>query len=523
MVRLRFLLTIAVAAAAKGQATPSVPPSAQIYRDIARLGALGLIDTLLVGSKPYSEREITRLLGEAQTNLSRNPAAAEWATRIIQTDLARYGAHVNRPFDAASVEATMLDSPFSAAPSDQNGTIDAAINPLAANRSGRPLADGNTLALASIHSATIGPWIAASISPRLSLLDARGGNSSALFALQSGEINALIAGLSIEAGRTYAAFGPSPTGGLLLSPGGPPLDMVRISNDRPWRVPLFSRVFGPVYGSLLVADLGTRTIHPHSKLAAYHLAMLPHPQFELGVEVIDAMGGRGGQAASFGDRVLDAIPVIDALRTGSDFQFSNKMAGVDFHWRMPRWSGFELYLEAGFDDVDSRRWRSVFLEDGGYLAGISVSCLFSCGAFAIRAEYHQTGIRYYTQLDYPIAVRGQLLGDPLGPRGNGAYLTVDDDRGKGGRLSLQGAFEIRSGNTYGSQATGPTSAGFHFVQIARRPGEKRWRGMASWTASELTRVAPSLSVGLERTSNFNFVDGANRTNAIAQLGLIVWP
>lgn len=523
MVRRWFVLTIAVAVAASGQSTPSVPPGAQVYRDIARLGALGFIDTLLVGSKPYSEREITRLLGEAERNLNRNPAAAEWATRIIQADLERYGAHVNRPFDAASVEATALDSPFRPAPSDQNGTIDATISPLAANRGGRPIADGNTLTFESIHSVTLGPYVAASISPRFSLLDPRGRSSSESFDFQSGEINALISGISIAAGRTYAAFGPSPTDGLLLSPGAPPLDMLRISNDRPWRVPLFSRVFGPVYGSLLIADLGTQTIHPHSKLAAYHLAMLPHPQFELGVEVIDAMGGRGGQAASFGDRVLDAIPVIDAIRTGSDFQFSNKMAGVDLHWRMPRWSGFELYLEAGLDDVDSRRWRSVFLEDGGYLAGVSLSCLVSCGAFAIRAEYHQTGIRYYTQLDYPIAARGQLLGDPLGPRGNGAYLTLDDDLGKRGRISLGGAFEIRSGNTYGSQATGPTSAGFHFVQIGHRPGEKRWRGAATWTAPDAARVAPSATFGLERVSNFKFIDGANRTNAIAQLGIVVWP
>ncbi len=514
---------IVVAGGAEAQASPTVPPVARVYRDIARLGALGLLDTLLVGSRPYSEREITRLLGEAQTNLSRNPAAAEWASRIISLDLARYGAHVNRPFDAARADAVLLDSPYRAAPADQNGTIDAPINPFAADRSGRPLADGSTLALESTHSVILGPYVGASISPRLSLLDSRGGSSSARLALQSGEINAVFAGLSIEAGRTYAAFGQSTTGGLLLSPGAPPLDMVRISNDRPWMVPLFSRVFGPVYGSLLVADLGTRTVHPHSKLVAYHLAMLPHPQLELGAEVIDAMGGHGGQPATFGDRVLDAIPVVDAVRTKSDFQFSNKMAGVDFRWRMPRWSGFELYLEGDIDDVDPRRWRSVFLEDGGYLAGISLSCLFSCGAFAVRAEYHQTGIRYYTHLDYPVAARGVLLGDPLGPRGNGAYLTVDNDLGKRGHVSFEGAFEIRSGDTYGSQTTGPNSAGFHFVQIAQRPGEKRWRGLATWTAPAAARIAPSASVGIERVTSFAFVAGADRTNAIAQLGIVVWP
>jgi hypothetical protein len=250
--------------------------------------------------------------------------------------------------------------------------------------------------------------------------------------------------------------------------------------------------------------------------------MLPHPQFELGVEVIDAMGGNGGQPASFADRVADAIPIIDAIRTKSDFQFSNKLAGVDFRWRMPRWAGFELYAEGDVDDMDPRRFKSSFLDDGGILAGVSLSCVVRCGAIGVRAEYHQTGIRYYTHGDYPIETRGQLLGDPLGPRGNGAYLTIDDDLGTAGRLSIEGAFEIRSGDLYGS-TSGANQVGFRFVQITQRPGEKRWRALAAWTARDDARIAPRVAAGIERVSNFAFVAGADRTNAIAQLGLTVWP
>src|SRR4029079_4522456 len=115
------------------------------------------------------------------------------------------------------------------------------------------------------------------------------------------------------------------------------------------------------------------------KLAGYHIAALPHPRFEIGVEVIDAMGGNGGAPASFGDRLVDVVPLIDALfRSGSDFQFSNKMAGLDFHWRMPSWRGFELYAGGDVDDFDIRRARSSFLEDGGIIAGTSLPCLFEC-------------------------------------------------------------------------------------------------------------------------------------------------
>ena len=58
------------------QATPLVPPTARVYRDIERFAAMGLIDTLLLGARPLSEREILRLLNEARRNLSRAASGA---------------------------------------------------------------------------------------------------------------------------------------------------------------------------------------------------------------------------------------------------------------------------------------------------------------------------------------------------------------------------------------------------------------------------------------------------------------
>ena len=273
------------------------------------------------------------------------------------------------------------------------------------------------MSIESMHTATLGSHVAVTFNPRATAVFPQAIGPQAELRVQSGSVNALFGNFSIEAGRDYAVFGQSPTGGLLLSDNAPALDMIRVSNDRPWVVPLVSRLLGPVRGSLFVADLGTdHQLHPHSKLIGYHAAALPSPHLEIGFEVIDAMGGNGGQPATFGDRVLDAIPVVDALRTGSDFQFSNKIAGVDLHWRMPAWRGFEFYAEGDADDVDGRNLSRSFLADAGYIFGTSFTCLAECGALGVRAEYHQTGIRYYTHLDYPIASNGLLLGDPLGPR-----------------------------------------------------------------------------------------------------------
>ncbi len=527
MIRFSSLITILICTATVvgGQATPLVPPRDRVYRDIDRLAAAGLIDTLVVGVRPFSEREVLRLLGEARRNLDRNPPARAWAERVIGIDWQHY-AHATRLIDAAAVEVIDLDSPYRGIPADANGVVDAAINPLAANRGGRPVADGVTTSLETRHSATLGPHVAVMLNPRVTAWSVRGGASGSNLQLQSATANLLFGNFAIEAGRDYTIFGQSLSGGLLLSDNAPTFNTVRISNDQPAALPWVFGVLGPARASLFIADLGdARQIHPRTKLAGYHIAFLPRPNFEVGAEVIDAMGGRGGQPASFGDRVVDAIPLIDAIfRSGTDFQFSNKIAGIDFRWRMPSWRGFELYGEGDADDFDIRRLRSVLLEDSGYLVGVSLGCLLECGRLGVHAEYHQTGIRYYTHTDYPMSARGSLIGDQLGPRAVAGYVTLDGEPARTGYIALTGGFESRSGNQYGSATTGANTEGFHFVRTALRPGEKRARALLTWAPDARDgRIGARIAIGAERVSNFGFVAGNDRTNWLARAAIIVHP
>jgi hypothetical protein len=531
---IRYATSIAVlicsTALLGAQATPLIAPADRVYRDIDRLAAAGLIDTLIVGVRPFSEREVIRLLTEARRNVERNPAARLWAERTIASDLERYARASGRLYDAATINLVDLDSPYRAIPADPNGEIDAVINPLAANRGGRPTANGVTSSLETMHSAQLGSPLALTFNPQATARSTRGEvgtpRSGSNLRLQSATANLQFGNLAIEAGRDYTIFGQTPSGGLLLSENAPTLDLVRISNDRPAALPWVFRVLGPIRATLFVADLGdTLQIHPRTKIAGYHIAFLPHPQFEIGVEVLDAMGGRGGQPASFGDRIVDAIPLIDAIfRSGTDFQFSNKMAGIDFHWRKQSWRGFELYGEGVADDFDIRRLRSVLLEDSGYIFGVSLGCVLECGQMGIRAEYHQTGIRYYTHTDYPFESRGLVLGDPLGPRAVGGYLTLDGESVRSGYFALSTAFESRSGNLYGSTVNGPNTEGFHFVQTAHRPAEKRARAVATW-APEASggRIGLRVSAGGEHVWNFDFITRNDRTNWLAQAGIVVRP
>jgi hypothetical protein len=543
------MLAIAVAVVAangvQGQATVTVPLDAPVYRHIDALGGAGLIDSLIVGQRPYSRREVVRLLREAQRNLDRRAGENGWAERVIAADLLVWGSDdgrrigddgrrttddggktVSRAAEWIRVDALYLDSPARTVRPDSNGGIDAAINPLVAYREGRAVYNGSTAALESRHTTEPERHIALFVQPRLIAASQRAGaGSTSTVRLQSGALNFLFGNLSVEGGRDAVVFGQAPSGGLLLSSNAPPLDMIRLSTDRPAKLPWIIGLLGPLRGTAFIADLGPRQNFPHAKLIGYKLSALLHPQFELGVQVIDQMGGRGSPPGLFRDRLYDLMPLIDIFRS-SDYQFSNKFAGIDFRWRLPRAAGFELFADGAVDDLDARRWRSTLLEDAGYIAGVSFSCLLECGALGVRAEYHQTGIRYYTHAQFTsgIAQNGTLLGDPLGPRGLGGYITIDYTDPRYGTLALGGAFEARSGNVYGAASTGPEDRGFHFVLFARNPSEKRARALVSWQPMERNRsVTARAALGVERVHNFTFVAGRSRTNVLAQIGVEMRP
>lgn len=522
-----LLLAMAVARGVGAQARAFVPPDAPVYRDIDRLWAAGLIDTIVTGTRPYTEREIVRLLSEAKRNLGRRSDATEWAASAIAAGLVRYERASPTGIATVSADVTFLDSPNRGIPADGNGSIDASINPLASHRSGRPLVYGTTTTIETLIDVSFGRLIAASLQPRAAMGAPRTSASEGTLELQSGNVVGTFGNLVIDAGRGYVAFGQSYPSGLLLSGNSPALDMIRISTERPAALPWVFRLLGPMYGTLFVADLGTsHQDHPHAKLAGYHLSILPHPNVEIGAEVIDETGGNGAPPGTFTDRVVDLFPVFDLpllemlYRGYGNLRFSNKLAGMDAHLRLPRAAGMEVYAEAAVDDADIRRLRSTLLEDGGIIAGLAWSCVLECGRLVTRLEYHQTGIRYYTHTDFSSGVQkeGALLGDPLGPRGLGGYAIVDAEAGRFGRVQFSAAHEVRSGNLYHSVASDSTLSDFHFEQLLHRPGEHRTRVTTDWRTGRVdSRWSVGVGFGLELVTNADFIADRRRLNSMVRV------
>jgi hypothetical protein len=334
-------------------------------------------------------------------------------------------------------------------------------------------------------------------------------------------VRALWKNLSVLAGRDHLFLGQGVDAGMMVSANARGVDQVRLSNDRPFFLPWLLRYAGPTTATVVLGDLGKNQSFPHTRLFAYKISARPHARFEIGAGLVEQVGGEGSPGGTFLQKAGDAFPLLDALFLHRNFLFGNKFVGVDIRYGLPGIPGTQFYAEGVFDDFDLRRAKSVFTEDAGYVWGLSSSCLLACSRLRASVEYHVTGLRFYTHGGYKsgFTLDQDFIGDPLGPRGRGAYGIVDVD---GHRQSLRFdlAYEDRSGNKYGSVSTTPGDADFRFVIIGRRPAERRWRTTSTMTFGGLRdRVAYSLTAGAERVENFAHVQGAWRTNSVVQAGV----
>jgi hypothetical protein len=541
-----------------GQASVNVPvlDLSDVYRDIDKLVAQGLIDKIIYGQKPYSRREIARLIAEAMGNLKRlEDPLADPATppekkislekrltyvkgllvrleRDYREELIQWGVlpgtvkwYSFHPLEKMDVDVLGSNSRPRLLNNDNGtGRIDAVINPLLQYRQGRHLVDGFNASLETTHWVRASRYFAAYFRPRFQIGEARAPfpdrNDIDILNLYG---KFWVKNLEIQIGRDNLFYGQGEDAGILLSHNPRGLDMAKISNDCPFILPWVFKALGPTKMEFFYADLGPEQFFPHSYLAGFKLSFQPFRDFEFGLSGLDISGGEGSPPGSFLDRVGNVIPIVQFFG-GSQQQIDNKLGGFDFRWRLPHLRGMEVYLEAIFDDTSNQ-----FLwEDAGYILGFYLPRMVEPGKVDFRLELHHTGIRYYRHAQFQSGwtLNQFLIGDNLGPDANGAYFRVNWEPNSENRLGFNIAIEGRSNDDFiNLLANEPNRVDFEKVQDF--PDEWRYRLTSEWILRKTQ--APYIVKafwGYERVQNFNFVSGSNRNNFMGgvtlQLNLDKW-
>lgn len=495
---------------------------------------------MIVGQRPYSRREVARLVAEARALLDApdggtggdagRPPLPDARRERLSHVLSRLerdhapsssGDGFRGRADGFAATATLLDSPGRPIADVGLGAITATVNPLAQNIGGRSLVHGLTGWGEAATSASLGRHVAGNAHGRVTLQSARSGGSDATL-----DVHALSATLGahnvvVQVGRQQPSYGQGMHGGLFLSRNAPGLDMVRIGNDIPARLPGFLGRLGPARGTLFVADLGSGQHFAHEKLAGWKVSFLPVPRLELGMSLLTQQGGAGAPPATWSERVIDVVTIVDVLFIQDrDLIFSNKLAGLDMRLRL---QSSELYAEVMSDDFDVRRVGSSLWEDTGYLVGVVLPALGRSGAWRFDAEYQHTGLRFYQhgQFRSGVTSRGTILGVPLGPRGDGGVARLRWDGGLASDAWLAVAGERRSDDQYVT-AYGENDSGFRFVRTEDRPEEYRTRLVAG-ASRRVAGGAARLEAegGVEHVRAHRFILGESRVGSMARLAFII--
>jgi len=363
--------------------------------------AEGLVDSVSVGQRPYSRRELGRIVAEAERNLPRlaSKAASDqaYARRLkraravlaaLRTEFGTDGRAGTRVVESGAIDGTWTNSPPRVVPSDELGGISAVTNPFVDYRLGRRYVGGGNLALETTHRVRLHSMLAAAARIRTWNGWAESGDTSSHRVSAEAVYGQLaLRNLLVEVGRDHLFYGQAMRASLSVSGNAAALGMVKLASDMPFRLPWVLERLGPTRASFFLADLGDDQNFPGAVLAGYKFSFTPSPRVEYGVSVLNQMGGRGAPSASFGDRLLDLIPIIDPLFIGKrDIEISNKFAGWDLRLRFPSARGLEWYVDNLLDDFDHRRIWGSFRDDAGWITGFNLPRLTSDGRFQLADQ-----------------------------------------------------------------------------------------------------------------------------------------
>ena len=527
-----LVLSVCSARSLGAQASVTVRTDDPMYLDADHLIDAGLVDTVIVGQRPYSRRGLALIARQVQRRLSdmathdqhvsiQSLHAAERLLRALALEMPT--ARVDNAPGASSpvrpdwlhslrVEALVTDAPTRAVPTNGLGSSEADLNTFTDYHQGLRLVPGANVAVESEHAVVLPFGVTVQARPRFWIHDERGGGQGAsrgaAFELPSASARLVKGNVALTVGREYTVWPQAEGAAQFFSENAPALDMIRIASDAPFALPSPLHWLGPIAGTIQIADLGASVKNSHSRLVAYKLSASPVRGLELGARYENHFGGSGSPPTSAADRIIDLVPFLDVFRhhvDSTDVE-SDKLLGLDARLRLRNAGNVTLFGEFSLEDFDLHRLRSIFTQDAAYSTGVIIPRLV-VPSLSARLLYHTLGLRFYQHhlLTNGIASHRRLLGDELGRDAQGYAMLV---RWQGaGNLSLSGdmAYEERRNDEYFGAYTNPGRQGLVFTRASTQPRERRTRGVGGvrWLSTD-GHVVIEARGGMERTTNFDF-------------------
>lgn len=498
-------------------ASPSVPVDDPVYETLDIFISHGLIADAIVGQRPWTRSEISRLLGQAAERLSRaidpsppqksgsrlRPKTKDFLEALLRRHQDAYAetprlksvAVSINPLERASFDTTLLES----APRPYFGSdLLASLNPLAQNLGGRHITDGFQSALETSHHIGFAPYASIFVKPRLQLQWANGQASKeyALF-LQEGYATFAFFNTQIDVGRKPMNWGQSRLGGLMFSNNARPIDGVQLTNPEPWHV----KHVGHFKYSFFFGSLGPDVIYPYAQISGGKIGYKPFSFLEFDVARAIIFGGNGSPSASAWEIFSEFFGARQQreFNLGGGPNLSNSISGIEWRATLPFLRGLVLYNEIYFDDFVLEKLFESFNNDAAKVVGLYLPRLDDMGRFSLRLEGKLTPDIMYKHSFWLSgwSLNNFILGDPLGPDAQ----------------ALEAQFTARLPE---KKITLSNTLSLEKFKNAPAASEIRVRNILGGTYDITDRWNGALGLGFESVQNHNSIAGDSAFNFLVQ-------
>ena len=533
------------------QAALNASPEDPVYHAIDLFIADGLVPDVIMGQGPFSRLEVARILRTARKTLDERTKAADaaeaagdegtgWKSfsrslskryyyeRLLdyyEHEYARELAGMRPGIEFDALKQLDIDSIYNSSdpraipPSNGEDSINGIVTSFDKYDQGKTYVDGGNIYLTTETDLYLSRYFAFTVQPRFEFLSDVNSDTQVNARIDRLYLKGGISNFEVQVGRDNIYWGQGEYGGLMLSTNPRGLDMLKISNPYPLRIPYV----GHMKFTLFVSNLGPDQSWSYPYFYGLKWTWKPIRCFEFGLSHTVITGGEGAPKLSFWDPLTEMFPFQKWGRNSQYGDIANNAFGfLDMRLTIPPLRNSIIYYDGYFEDSIARAFGHLgnLLNQMGFIAGWYTPRLTDRGDVGLRLEYHHTAPLQYRHGDWisGYTENQRVIGDALGPDADGIYATTYWRPTARMQARLDLAYEDYDSSTYYTQ-TDADGGGGNIVKLTYGPHEHRYRAVGGIRWDVKSRYGLRFSAGYERIDNWNFQVGRSVNNALLEAGI----
>lgn len=497
----------------------NIPLDSPVYSYLDKLAGFGLITSDIKGLKPFSKHEVARLLLESENTMVAAPGAyPEFVHELVKRIRELIPREIVRRENTDTKQLLLDCNPVSSlrfryiwlngvprnfqrdvhdpgndgvfgigsglrpinpypSPAHQRGSEG---TPLLENNNGVAYGNGHTGELRWASEGYLGSSAVGLVEPYVLI------NTGSRIRLNRAYLKFGGEAFELEVGKDENWLGLGYRGNITLTNNAENFTQVKISSPEPFDL----KYFGAMKYAVVASRFEKTTVDGVERqpwFYAVKLSLKPVDNFEVGFNLGRQVGGPG-----VNNNVGDSLR---GLIGGTSADNSNGLAGFEIRYRMPWLRNTELYGEFSGEDT-ALFWPIV----ESYVAGFYIPRLTDDGRNDFRFEFFQGNQILYTHGQFP---NGYIYKNmPLGHSQGGATQDFF--------FRASHWFSVRNNLALEYIYTNRGMVG----RIGEQAVEKKHAGRIFWDMPLNTDLDAQLGYGIEKISNLNLIQGAERTNQL---------